>query len=118
MDAAHVAAKWLAAWNRRDVDAVVSLYAPASSFLSPRAAEVTGSAEVHGRAALRSYWTAALERVGHLAFTPDRYLVDGDELVVVYEAERDGHRRRAAEFFRIGPDGLVTRGEAMYGAHR
>ena len=84
--------------------------------MSPRAAVVAGRSEVVGREALLDYWNAALASIEHLEFVPDRYLSDGDELVILYTVVRDGRRWRAAEFFRFLPDGLVSRGEAMYGA--
>lgn len=116
MDARRFAEEWAAAWTARDLDAILAHYHHDVRFVSPRAAEITGSAVVIGREALRAYWTAALAHVASLRFTVERVVGDEQELVVVYRSERDGTARRAAEYFRFDGSGAVTHGEAWYGA--
>lgn len=115
---AEFAAKWVAAWNSNDLEALLAHYQDDVTFISPRAATVTGSAVVAGKGALRAYWSAAIQRAQARRFTLDRVLWDADqsELVIVYVNEVDGNRLRACELFHFGPDGLVITGEAMYGA--
>jgi steroid delta-isomerase len=115
---AEFAVEWIAAWNNSDLEALMAHYSDNVTFTSPRAAAVTGSAIVRGKDALRVYWSSAIQRAKSRCFTLDRVLWDAEqaELVIVYVNEVDGQRLRACELFRFGPDGLVTSGEAMYGA--
>ena len=107
---------WVAAWNRRDVDAVVTHYAPDGRFTSPVAMERVGTATVIGRGALKAYWSGAI-KLTSLRFTLDRAVWDEArrELVVIYSAERGGKKNRAMEAMVFGADGLIREGEAMYG---
>jgi hypothetical protein len=117
-DAATFAAGWIATWNDKDVETVLSHFDEAARFTSPKAAATVGRATVEGKAALRAYWTAAVVRIESIHFTLDRALWDAtrSELTVVYTAEINGKRNRACEFMRFNDAGLVIEGEAMYGA--
>ncbi len=108
---------WIDAWNRRDIDTIVSHYAAEGRFTSPVALERMGTATVSGREALGAYWNGA-RRLSSLSFTLDRAIWDARrrELVVIYTAERNGARNRAMEVMAFGADGLIREGEAMYGA--
>jgi ketosteroid isomerase-like protein len=112
------AARWIAAWNRRDFQAVLDHYVDALVFVSPIAATTTGNARIEGKAALAAYWSAALAKVASLRFTLDRAIWDDAQqtLVVVYVAELDARRMRAVEVMRFDGDGHAVSGEAMYGA--
>lgn len=108
--------EWIAAWNRRDAEAVLAGFADDACFRSPKAAKITGSDELVGRQAIRDYWQVALGRIGHLRFRPIAMICDeaGQSMVIQYEAELDGSVLRACEIFRFGPGGKVA-GEALYG---
>ncbi|QTL01631.1 nuclear transport factor 2 family protein [Aquabacter sp. L1I39] len=107
---------WIAAWNRRDVAAVLSAFTPEARFRSPLARQVTGEGELKGREAIARYWTDALTRIGHLSFQLQDVICDeaGQTMVVLYEARLDGPPRRACEIFRF-EDGMKMEGEALYG---
>ena len=111
------ARRWIEAWNRRDIEAVLAHFAEDARFTSPRAAERTGHATVSGRAALAAYWHGA-RALPSLHFTLDRVLWDEArrEGVILYVADLGGTRRRAVEILRFGADGLASEGEALYGA--
>jgi hypothetical protein len=121
MDRAHAerfAAEWVASWNRRDVEAVLSHYADDAVFISPKAQGIAGTSRLSGKEPLRRYWTAALERIPSLTFTLDRVLWDpaASELAICYEADLNGAKSRAVEIVRFGPSGLLVQGEALHGA--
>lgn len=109
---------WIDAWNRRDVDAVLSHFRNDAVFVSPVAARYVGSSRIEGKAALAAYWRAALDNLTTLAFTLDRATWDPvrRELNVIYEADLNGRRRRACELMIFDEHGGQTRGEAFYGA--
>jgi hypothetical protein len=116
-EATAFAAAWAAAWNRRDLDAVLAHFDDAVAFTSPRAVEVAGAATVHGKDALRAYWTKALAAVGSLQFSVDRVVWDPEtrELAILYTSLVDGRRRRVSENLCFGPNGLVVSAEVFHG---
>lgn len=104
------AREWIAGWNARDLDAILSHYAEDVVFVSPKAKEITGSPRVVGRAALAAYWRAALDRSPALHFELERVYAGADCLTIAYT--RNGSLR-VAETFEF-ENGLVVRG---YVAH-
>lgn len=107
--------EWAAAWNRRDVDAVLAHFHDDVVFTSPIAAEiVTGSAGVvHGKAALREYWCAALEAVPDLHFDVVGVYRGVSTLVINYRNQKGTLVCEVLEF-----DGaLVVRGHGTYLQH-
>jgi hypothetical protein len=106
------AAGWVAAWNRRDVDAVLAHFHDDVVFTSPVAVDVVpGSAGmVSGKAALREYWCAALEAVPDLHFDVVGVYAGVSTLVINYVNQRGGLVNEVLEF-----DGaLVRRGHGTY----
>src|SRR5690348_12415367 len=101
------ARKWVANWNRRDVEAVLAHFAEDAEFVSPVAAKVTGRAVLRGKAEIRRYWQAALGRIAVLEFTLDHAAWDDRlrELNVVCEANLNGERKRTTEIMRFDATG-------------
>jgi len=110
------ATAWIANWNRKDVDAVLSRFAEDAEFISPRAITIVGKIRLSGRSEIAEYWTRALAAIQSLHFELDRVIVDGRSLAIVYTSEINGKPVRACELFLFDETGLVQRGEAMYGA--
>lgn len=112
----HHGQDWIAAWNRRDAEAVLAGFAEGAIFRSPMAARIAGTDLLHGRPEIGEYWHAALAQIGHLHFRPVAMICDeaAQAMVVHYEAELDASVMRACEIFRFGPGGKVA-GEALYG---
>lgn len=111
--------EWVAAWNCSDVEAILAHYADDVVFVSPLAATVTGSAEVHGKDKLRAYWTTALRRrASPLRFGLESFVWDDENcvLLILYVATETSGNLRKCELLRFGPDGLIHRGEAFVGA--
>ena len=110
IDAESFAREWIAAWNARDLDAILAHYADDVVFASPRAQEITGASRVVGKTALAAYWRAALDRSPDLRFEPERVLTGADCMTIVYV--RNGILR-VAETLEF-ENGRVVRG---YVAH-
>ena len=112
------AAGWVAAWNARDIEAVLAHFAEDVRFTSPRAAQRVGTALVEGKVALGAYWRLAAAQAASLHFVLDHVVWDEvqQELVMLYTNERDGQRTCACEWLRFGADGLAIEGAALYGA--
>lgn len=116
--AQQLAQNWVAAWNRRDVEAVLSHYAEDAVFVSPKAERFVGKPVVEGKAALRAYWEAALAHLSNLHFALDAafWSPRTDTLTILYRATLgEAPAVRATEILRFR-GGLVARGEALYGA--
>jgi|TARA_A200000159_G_C7027405_1_gene216493 ketosteroid isomerase-like protein len=109
---------WIRAWNRRDLEVVLSHFRDDAVFLSPVAAKYVGSSRIEGKTALADYWRSALDKLTALAFTLDRATWDPvrRELNVIYEADLNGQRHRACELMIFDEHGEQIQGEAFYGA--
>jgi ketosteroid isomerase-like protein len=62
--------RWIANWNKHDVDAVLADFAEDVVFSSPllRGMAPDTDGVVRGKAALREYWTAAMRQLPDLRF--------------------------------------------------
>ena len=111
-EAAGFADEWCAAWNRRDVEAVLAHFHDDVVFTSPYAAEfVPGSAGVvRGKAALREYWCAALAAVPDLHFDVIDVYRGVSVLVINYRNQKGGLVNEVLEF----EGDLVRRGHGTY----
>jgi ketosteroid isomerase-like protein len=65
------AENWIAAWNRRDVDAVLAHFADDAQFMSPVARNFVGRPVLRNKQELADYWRAALDRISILEFRLD-----------------------------------------------
>jgi len=112
------AADWAAAWNRRDIEAVLAHFHDDVVFTSPTALVVTGNAVVRGKSALRAYWATALSRIGSLHFSVDRVLWDAvsRELAIVYTSRVDGIGKHISENLVFDPHGKVVSAEVFHGS--
>lgn len=113
IDPQAFAAAWIAAWNGRDLDRILSHYAEKVVFRSPRIALVTGDATcvVRGIDALRAYWQQALDRNPDLRFELERVYASKDAITIAYRNHRG---QNAAETLIFDERGLVTEGLAAY----
>ena len=105
------AEQWIEGWNSRDVDRVLSHYAPEIVFLSPVAEARLGNGRVEGVAALESYWRGALAALPDLRFELDTVLVGFDCLTILY---RNHRQQRVAETMEFDAAGRVVRSQACY----
>jgi SnoaL-like protein len=111
------AREWAAAWNRRDLDAILAHFTDKVVFSTPKAIDAVGRPTVYGKTALRAYWEVALARITTLHFTVVRTLWDDErrELSIIYDRQVNGHRDRALELLALTPNDLVASGEVFYG---
>ncbi len=104
--------EWIDAWNSHDLVRILSHYSEDFTMSSPYIAQIAGvaSGTLTGKAAVRSYWAAALERMPTLKFELVQTLVGVDSVTIYYR----GVRGMAAEVFFFGHDHLVIRAAAHY----
>jgi ketosteroid isomerase-like protein len=111
-DPVAFAATWVSAWNRRDVEAVLTHFAEDVVFTSPTAARVVPESGgiVRGKGALRAYWLRALEGNPDLHFTLIGVYA-GVETIVLHYRNQLGQLVSEVMTFR---DGLVVAGHATH----
>lgn len=108
-----VAARWYAAWNAHDHDAIMALYADEIEFSSPYVTAL-GLAEdgvIHGKARLDAYFHLALARAPDLRFTPESLCVGARGHTLIYRNHRG---ERTAEHHELDGFGLIVRADATY----
>jgi ketosteroid isomerase-like protein len=116
-EAARFALSWIDAWNRRDIECVLAMYADELSFTSPTALEVVGRSTIAGKSALRDYWLKALAQLDDLQFAMHRIIWDEDtrELGIIYTRRVRGSHKRVVETFRFDEADRVVATEVLHG---
>jgi ketosteroid isomerase-like protein len=94
------AEQWIAAWNARDLDAVLALFADDAVFSSPLAAKVVpeSGGTVRGKAALREYWNAALAQNPELHFELTTLHAGVDVLLIGFRMNGGAERVEVLRF--------------------
>lgn len=106
------AERWIEAWNRHDLDAVLAHFSDDFEFSSPFIHQFAGeaSSRLVGKEAVRAYWQTGLSRLPDLHFELVNVLAGIECLVILYR----GHRGLSAEVFEFDANGQVRRGQALY----
>ncbi|WP_166296490.1 nuclear transport factor 2 family protein [Bradyrhizobium sp. 2S1] len=107
---------WIAAWNARDLERVLAMYAEDTEMTSDRipALGFGASGTVRGKASLRAYWSAALAKLPELHFELIDLYVSPDSVVVFYQNERGN---KICEYLRLDADGKISQGSANHLVH-
>jgi ketosteroid isomerase-like protein len=113
MNDVEFARRYYDAWNKRDINAIMTLYAEDVEFSSPYIAALGFSPDgvIHGKALLRFYFEKALERAPDLKFVPESLCVGARGHTLIYRNHRG---ERAAEHHEMDALGLIVRAEATY----
>lgn len=113
IDAHEYALDWIAAWNSRDLDAILAHYANDVVLISPAAAKVLNdpSGTVIGKPALRDYFQRGLDLYPNLRFELLDVMSGLASIVVCYLNQKG---TRTAEFMEFGGDGKIVRVIANY----
>jgi len=112
IDPRPFAERWLVAWNAHDLDAVMTLFHDDVVFTSPLAIKVVPESEgvLHGKEALRAYWSAALKLVPDLHFELTRLFAGVDSLLIGFRMNGGPER---FEILRFRGD-RVSEGHGTY----
>jgi hypothetical protein len=111
------AVEWIAAWNARDLERILSHYASEIEFISPLAARLVpeSGGTIRGLEALRSYWSRGIAQSPDLHFE----LVDALESVSGCTLVYRNHRRQLiAETLFFNDAEKVIRASAAYSTPR
>jgi ketosteroid isomerase-like protein len=111
--ARRFAERWYAAWNAHDLEAILEHYADDVEVSSPLLAALAGREDgrIAGKAALRAYFAAGLERYPELRFEPIALFTGVDSLVLHYCSATGA---LAAEVVFLDADDRVVRYLAHY----
>lgn len=112
LDVEQFAREWVAAWNSRDLEAILSHYHEDVTFSSPliRSLDVSESGTVRGKSALREYFRGALARNPQLRFDLVAAFASTGSVAVLYDSHGGW---RAVETMALS-DGRVERSWAHY----
>lgn len=110
------ASDWLTAWNRHDLDAILSHYADDIEFTSPFVAKLLGEADgtVHGKAKLREYFAKGLAAYPDLAFELHQVFCGVNSLTLMY---RSVNNLMASEVMELNARNQITRVHAHYSSN-
>ncbi len=111
--AEQIAREWIEAWNRHDLDAIISHYADDVEFTSPFFVKLldNSSGTIKRKEALRSYFGKALAAYRDLKFDLVQVLTGVDSVTVYY---RSVNRMMAAEVMLLNSNGEITKVIAHY----
>ena len=112
LDASAFSQQWVEAWNAHDVEAVLGHFHEDVVFTSPVAAKLLpeSAGVVHGKSALRTYWTVAVQRMPDLRFTVEDVYEGIEMYVITYRNQNGGLVNEVLKF-----DGdLVVEGHGTY----
>jgi len=108
---AAFAHEWVDAWNRRDLESLLSHYSDDIEFRSSLVARLGGAASgtISGKTALREYFQKALAAFpGELGLELLGAYQGAGSIVVLFEARG----RKAAEYMEFNAEGAVCRASA------
>jgi len=114
VNATEFGREWEAAWNRRDVKAILKHFHDDVVFTSPVAKQI-GFAEdgtVNGKDALRRYWMAALAQNPDLRFQVTKVYQGTKSLVIAFKNQKGIDRVEVLTFRH----GLVIEGHGLFAA--
>lgn len=110
---AHIfATKWVAAWNSRNLEQILSHYEDDFEMFSPAIVKISGevSGTLKGKAAVGDYWRRALARYPDLHFELRHVLLGVNSVTVIYQ----GVLGLSGEVFHFGATGKVAKAFAHY----
>ena len=112
-----IATAWFAAFNEHDLEKLLSLYDDAAQHFSPklkiRRPETNGM--VTGKAALRTWWRDAFDRLPTLGYHPTSFTANEDRVFMEYIRKVNGEPDMlVAEVLEI-KNGLIVASRVYHG---
>jgi ketosteroid isomerase-like protein len=116
-DLVALARRWLACFDSKDVEQLVSLYAEDARHTSPklRSQRPDTGGRIEGRAALRAWWSDAFERLPQLKYVERTLTSDGKRVWMEYIRFAPGEPDLpVAEVLEVR-DGLIVESRVYHG---
>ena len=110
--AAGLAERWMDAFNRHAVEDLLQLYAAEAVHVTPKS-----NGPLHGQAALRAWWTGALQRNPQLSYRLTHASSAGRRVWMHYVRTNPGEAAYSvAELLEVNDAGKICRSEVFHGA--
>ena len=113
-----LATRWLAAFNERDLTALLSLYEEDAVHVSPKLRDQKPETrgEIRGKEQLRAWWAGAMERLPGLRYEPEHLTGMGDRVFMEYVRKNPGDADlRVAEVLVVGDSGRIRASRVYHG---
>lgn len=112
-----IAERWLACFERRDLDALLALYADDATHTSPkiRVRHPETGGVLRGKAAMRAWWQDAFDRLPAMRYHPTALTADGERVLLEYLRVVPGEADLpVAEVFEVR-DGRIVASRVFHG---
>lgn len=111
--AEQFAHSWIDSWNSHDLDRIMAHYGDNLEFSSPKIPQIVGepSGILHGKAAVRAYWTKGLEQHPTLHFELIAIFAGIKSSVLLYRNESGA---TSTETFEFDSEKLVVKSSANH----
>lgn len=88
----EIALKWLACFERRDLDGLLELYTKDAVHCSPkiRVRHPDTGGVLRGKPAMRAWWQDSFDRLPSMKYEPTAITADGERVVMEYVRKVDG----------------------------
>lgn len=87
-----IAERWLACFERRDLDGLLALYADDATHTSPkiRVRHPETGGLLHGKTAMRAWWQDSFDRLPSMRYLPTALTADSERVFMEYVRKVDG----------------------------
>ena len=113
-----VATRWLAAFNARDLIALLALYEDDAVHVSPKLREQKPETrgEIRGKDQLRAWWAGAMSRLPGLRYEPEHLTAMGNRVFMEYLRKNPGDADLlVAEVLIVGKSGKIRASRVYHG---
>ena len=117
MNLTDLVRRWLACFDTKDVDTLVSLYAENARHYSPKLRvqrPETGGA-IEGKAALHAWWKDAFTRLPELRYSETRITENGERACLEYERHVPGEPTMPVAEVFVVKDGQIVESRVYHG---
>lgn len=106
-----LARAWLSAFNARDLDRLLSLYASDAVHVTPKR-----EGELRGKPAMRKWWADSFARLPGLRYDESRITASGDTVFLEYQRVNPGEETRLiAESYTVDARGRIRASRVFHG---
>jgi hypothetical protein len=106
-----IAERWLACFERRDLDGLLALYADDATHTSPKIPERT----LRGKAAMRAWWQSSFDRLPSLRYVPTAITADARRVYMEYVRKLDGQPDLAVAEVLDVEGGIIVASRVFHG---
>lgn len=117
LDLIDIARRWLACFERADVEGLLALYAEDAEHTSPkiRARHPDTGGALRGKAALRAWWADAFGRIPGLRYVEQTLTSDGTRVFMEYLRHAPGEPDLPVAEVLDVENGLIVRSRVYHG---